>query len=754
MNSLFARVIVDITNANVDRLFTYSVPEDMNVIPGHRVLVPFGKGNRKIEGFVVSISDTPETTVELKEIIKTMEPYTVLLEEQLQLAEWICVAYHCTRAEALRGMLPAVLRNPSVKEKTVRTVRIAEGLDISAAAESMKRKDGSIKSPRQFEVFELLANSALELTVPDINAYIPNSSPAISALIKKGILVESGRVTFRSPFAGTRVRPSAPPALTAEQKSAYESIINGKPGECFLLHGVTGSGKTEVYLQVIEDAVKKGMGAIVLVPEISLTPQTTDRFRSRFGDSIAVLHSHLGDGERYDEWRRIRFGKARIVVGARSALFAPVENLGIIIIDEEHEPSYQSELTPKYSAVEVALRISKFTGARLVLGSATPSLTDYYRARTGKFRLLEMPTRINSIPMPKVDVIDMRNEFMSGNVSIFSSLLASRLGECLENGEQSILFLNRRGYSSHAECRACGFVFTCPNCDVALTYHKYDETIRCHYCGAVYAMPKTCPSCGQEYIKYTGIGTQQVEEQLKKLFPSVRCLRMDTDTTGGKNSHREILDEFTSGKADVLIGTQMVAKGLDIPNVTLVGVINADASLFHSDYRSSERTFQLLTQVAGRAGRAEKAGHVVVQTNAPEHRAIKLCVNHDYKSFYKLEIADRMRTLFPPFAIFIRALFVSPDEERADGASQRFAEGVSKAVLNELHGFNAENQLIFVIPGAAPIRRRAGEFRFVVMIKLARTNLSSIAVNAVYRFGDSFTDETYRGIEVNPVDML
>lgn len=754
MNSLFARVIVDITNANVDKLFTYSIPAEMSVLPGHRVLVPFGKGGRKIEGFVVSLSDTPETTSELKQIIRTMESYTVLLESQLRLSEWICAAYHCTRAEALRSMLPAVLRKPSVREKTVRTVRIADGLDIHAVADSMKKKDGSIKSPRQFEIFELLANSSLELTIPDINAFIPNSAPAIAALIKKGILVEGGRVTFRSPFAGAGVKPSSPPTLTDEQQAAYESIVNGKPGECFLLHGVTGSGKTEVYLQVIKDAIDKGMGAIVLVPEISLTPQTTDRFRSRFGESIAVLHSHLSDGERYDEWRRIRFGKAKIVVGARSALFAPVEKLGIVIIDEEHEPSYQSELTPKYSAVEVALRIARLTGARLVLGSATPSLADYYRARTGKFHLLEMNSRINRIPMPKVDVIDMRNEFMSGNVSIFSSLLVKRLSECLENGEQSILFLNRRGYSSHAECRACGFVFTCPNCDVALTYHKHDETIRCHYCGAVYAMPKTCPACGQEYIKYTGIGTQQVEEQLKKLFPSVRCLRMDTDTTGGKNSHRDILNEFTSANADVLIGTQMVAKGLDIPNVTLVGVINADASLFHSDYRSSERTFQLLTQVAGRAGRAEKAGHVVVQTNAPEHRAIKLCINHDYKAFYKLEIADRMRTLFPPFAIFIRALFVSLDEEKADAASQRFAEGVSEAILNRLHSFNAENQLIFVIPGAAPIRKRAGEFRFVVMIKLARTALSAAAINTIYKFGDSFTDETYRGIEVNPADML
>lgn len=345
---------------------------------------------------------------------------------------------------------------------------------------------------------------------------------------------------------------SEPPELTREQKSALDTIEGADPGECVLLHGVTGSGKTEVYMRSIASVLAYGGGAIVLVPEISLTPQTTDRFRSRFGNDIAVLHSHLSDGERYDEWRRIRFGRARVVVGARSAIFAPVENLQLIIIDEEHEPSYQSELTPKYSAIEVALRRAQFTGSRLVLGSATPSISDYYRAARGAFKLAEMPHRINGIPLPDVDIVDMRTEFLSGNDGIFSSLLKSRLEACLSSNEQAILFLNRRGYSSHAECRACGFVFTCPNCDVALTYHKHDETLRCHYCGACYNMPSHCPSCGKKYIKYAGVGTEQVEEQLLKLFPSVRCLRMDTDTTGGKNSHRDILDALASGHANVL----------------------------------------------------------------------------------------------------------------------------------------------------------------------------------------------------------
>lgn len=751
---MFARVIIDISNANVDKMFTYLIPEGMNVLSGHRVLVPFGRNNRQIEGFVVEVTDEANTSSELKQILRTLEPYTVLLEDQLRLSSWICKAYHCTKADSLRIMIPAKLRGCRVKEKTIRTLGISQDIDIEEVRLSMLKKDGTPRSPKQYEIFDLLASSGLEFSASDINAYITNASPAISALLKKGIIIERGRVTFRNPFGSSMVSKSEPHPLTKEQSVAFSKIISAKPGECLLLHGATGSGKTEVYLQAIANVLEKGGGAIVLVPEISLTPQTTDRFRQRFGDNIAVLHSHLSDGERYDEWRRIRFSKARVVIGARSAVFAPVENLQLIVIDEEHEPSYQSENTPKYSTIEVALRRARLTGARLVLGSATPSLSDYYRAKKGIYTLVEMPSRINGIAMPHVDIVDMRSEFMNGNNSIFSAFLLKKLKSCFDSGEQAILFLNRRGYSSHAECRACGFVFNCPNCDVALTYHKYDESIRCHYCGACYSMPKACPACGQEYIKYTGIGTQQVEEQLLKNFPNINCLRMDTDTTGGKTSHRDILDAFSKGDANVLIGTQMVAKGLDIPNVTLVGVIFADSTLFHSDYRSSERTFQLLTQVAGRAGRAEKSGTVVIQTNAPEHRAIKLCTNHDYKTFFKLEITDRMRTLFPPFAVFVRALFISHDEEAASKASDKFSEGVTKAILDELQKHDASKELLFVMSGAAPIRRRNGEYRYAVIIKLVRSIHTAASIGTIHAYGDNFSDETYRGVEVNPADML
>lgn len=755
---MFAKLIVDIANSNVDRLFTYSIPEELDVREGHRVLVPFGRSNKPTEGFVVEICAEYDTGFEVKDVIRTMEPYPALLPDQVELAKWIARAYHCTLCDALRLMLPAQLRGSRVKEKTVRTVCIAEGADTERIRASLLKKDGSARSPKQLEVFDLLTKVGTPMSVSDLNSYIPMASAAVAALIKKGCVTEQGFVTFRSPFTNNVERDTAP-ELTADQRKAVDSINEGKAGEVFLLHGVTGSGKTEVYLNAIQRALDAGGGAIVLVPEISLTPQTTDRFRRRFGDTVAVMHSHLSVGERYDEWRRLRLGKARVVVGARSAVFAPIEDLKLIIIDEEHEPSYRSESVPTYSTDEVAIRRVRLTGAKLVLGSATPQLISYLRAKQGAYKLLTLPERINGIPMPEVEIVDMRSEFMSGNTSIFSRELAKKLTKCVAEGEQAILFLNRRGYSYHGECRACGFVFTCPHCDVAMTYHKFDGSLRCHYCGYSTKVPAVCPSCGSKYIKYSGVGTQQVEEQLKKLIPGVRCLRMDTDTTGGKTSHRDILDSFARGEADVLIGTQMVAKGLDIPDVTLVGVVFADASLFHSDYRSGERTFQLLTQVAGRAGRAvsddgPKKGRVVVQTNAPEHRAVRLAAEHDYRTFFDLEINDRLRTLFPPFAVFARALFECADEKRAAALAEEFARKAEETVAGALKKHGAENELLFVSYGAAPIRKRDNLFRYAVILKLARTKHTSDAVSALWALSDNCNTDGFRGVEINPNDML
>lgn len=755
---MFARLIVDIANSNVDKLFTYAIPEELDVKPGHRVLVPFGRGNKPIEGFVIELSETADTEYSIKSIIKTLEPYTALNDDQIELAKWIERAYDCTLCDALRLMLPAQLRGSRIKEKTVRTVLLAPGIDAEKARASLLKKDGTPRSPKQFEVFDLLYKVGAPISTEDLNAYIPSASAAVSALIKKGYACEQGHVTFRNPFTNT-VSKDTPPELTKEQRSAADSIKKGSYGDVFLLHGVTGSGKTEVYLNIIADVLEKGGGAIVLVPEISLTPQTTDRFRRRFGDNVAVLHSRLSAGERYDEWRRIRLGKARVVVGARSAVFAPVEDLGLIVIDEEHEPSYRSEKSPCYSADEVAIRRVSISGGRLVLGSATPQLSSYLRAKQGKYKLLELTERINGIPMPEVEIVDMRSEFLSGNNGIFSKDLADKLKECVSKNEQAILFLNRRGYSYHGECRSCGYVFTCPNCDVALTYHKFDDSLRCHYCGFSTRVPEKCPSCGSVFIKYTGFGTQQVEEQLKALIPGVRCLRMDTDTTGAKSSYREILDSFTSGGADVLIGTQMIAKGLDIPGVTLVGVVFADTSLFHSDYRSGERTFQLLTQVAGRAGRALNEGRinrgkVVIQTNAPDHRAVRLAADHDYKTFFDLEIKDRLRTLFPPFSFFVRALFEMKDREDAERACEHFEQLTCDTLRKVMSGLGAEKEILFVSSGPAPIRKRANLYRYAVIVKLLRSENSSHAVNALRSLADNFRIDGFRGIELNPDDLL
>lgn len=755
---MFARVIVDIANSNVDRLFTYRIPEELDVREGHRVLVPFGRGNKPVEAFVIELCGEYDPGFAVKDIIRTMEPYTALLPDQIELAKWISAAYHCMLCDALRLMLPAQLRGSRIKEKTVRTVCPAQGLELQKARASLLKKNGEARSPKQLEVFDLLASANTPISVSDINAYVPGAASAVSALIKKGYITEQGFITFRSPFSGP-IERDASPELTSAQREAVEAIDSGKQGEVFLLYGVTGSGKTEVYLNAIQKAIEDGGGAIVLVPEISLTPQTTDRFRRRFGDTVAVMHSHLSAGERYDEWRRLRLGKARVVVGARSAVFAPIEDLRLIIIDEEHEPSYRSESRPEYSADEVAIRRVRLTGGRLVLGSATPKMVSFLRAKQGAFRLLSLPERINGVPMPEVEIVDMRSEFMAGNNSLFSQKLADALKSCVSAGNQAILFLNRRGYSYHGECRACGFVFKCPHCDVAMTYHKFDGTLRCHYCGYSAKVPSVCPSCGSKFIKFTGIGTQQVEEQLKKLIPGVRCLRMDTDTTGGKTSHRDILEAFSRGEAEVLIGTQMVAKGLDIPGVTLVGVVFADASLFHSDYRSGERTFQLLTQVAGRAGRAVaegevKRGSVIVQTNAPNHRAVKLSAAHDYDTFFELEVKDRLKTLFPPFAVFARALFECRKEEEAAEEAERFARAAEKAVLEALKPDSAENELLFISHGPAPIRKREDRFRYAVILKLARTKHTSKAVAALWRLSEECGAEGFRGIDINPNDML
>ena len=754
---MYARVIVDIANANVDRTFHYLVPEGMEVLPGHRVMVPFGAGNRRTEGFVIEITDElPEKNFEIKPILGTMEAYTVLLPEQLELAEWIQANYRCLYVDALRLMIPAQLRGGRVKEKRIKTVRLADGMDIENVRELLMTKKGKVRSPIQLEVVELLNRLNTPMSLTDIYGFIPNSQAAVRSLTERGILIEEGFVTFRSPYTES-VQGDTAPVLNDGQRAALDGIKMGleKRSGVYLLHGVTGSGKTEVYMNAIAAVTAEGGTAITLVPEISLTPQTVDRFKRRFGDTVAVLHSRLSAGERYDEWRRIRLGKVKVVVGARRALSAPLENLRLIIIDEEHEPSYQSEKAPRYIASEVAAKRCRLSGAVLVLASATPSVPDYFKAKRGRYALLEMPERISNIPMPHVETVDMRNEFMEGNNSIFSAKLYEELKNCLEAGEQAILFVNRRGYSTFISCRGCGSVIKCDRCDVSLTYHKLEGVLKCHYCGRVMRLPKLCPECGKPYLKYFGIGTQQVEEQFIKTFPGYACLRMDTDTTTGKNSHRDILKAFEKGEASVLIGTQMVAKGLDIPNVTLVGVIAADSMLHIPDFRSCERTFQLITQVAGRAGRKSKQGRVILQTYSPEHPAIEFASKHDYCGFYEYEIEQRRRAMFPPYSLFMRVLFTSVDEQTAEQLSEEAAEGIRRALESVIaKNGGSRREVLLVLASPSPVKKRQGEYRYQVLIKLARTKNASDMIDAVYDYMAKKDPHGLSAIQINPNDMF
>ena len=739
---MFAKLIVDIAHAAVDRAFTYRIPEGLDVRSGHHVLIPFGQGNHTKEGFVLSISEESglEDGVALKDVLSCVEPYTVLLPEQIELAEWMQEAYHCLLVDALRLMIPAQLRGGRIHEKRERIVYLAD-----------PAANFSSKSHIQTDVVDLLKKAGQPMSVTDIKAFLPGSSPAIAALLKKRVLSENSFTVFRRPEYSVRAENA--PKLTFEQAKALAEVNALSPGQTALLYGVTGSGKTEVYLRCIEECLNAGKGAILLVPEIALTPQTVGRFAARFGDRIAVLHSRLSPGERFDEWRRIRLGKAPIVIGARSAVFAPVEELGLIIIDEEHEGSYQSEITPRYHALDIARRRVRMNGGKLLLGSATPSLLSYYRALSGSYRLIELKHRVGGRPLPTVSIADMRAEFLEGNNGIFSSLLLSKLEACLKGGHQAMLFLNRRGYSTFVSCRACGYVLTCDNCDISMTYHKAQNAVRCHYCGAKKPLPKVCPNCGKPFIKYFGIGTEQVEEQIQQWFPGTETIRMDADTVTRRDAYDQILSAFGRGEAQILIGTQMIAKGHDFPNVTLVGVIAADTTLRFPDYRSGERTFQLLTQVSGRAGRDKDPGEVVMQTYVPDHPVLRFARVQDYPGFYQYEIAQRKKCLYPPFSLFIRLLLSGENEDALIERGKEYAKAL-EADLKAALGADGQGDLLLLLAAPAPIARIAGQSRYQILVKLLRTKRLPQALHAVYDFETAHREDGFLKIEINPQDMF
>ncbi len=700
----YAEVIISIAHKNVDRIFNYIVPEsfEADLRIGMRVIVPFGKGNKNYEGYVIGFSKSSEIPFnKLKYIVSIMDKYPIFSENTIMLAKFMREKYYTTLAECLRCIMPSV-----VKDKVSRYVYL-----------NREKKDFNVlfdKCVSRGNLQSRVLNFLLEFdgtSVNEIKMFLDINSAPITALEKKGLIQIFDREVKREVLDFSHVNFTKPFVPTDEQKMAIDFIkskLYEKEKKPVLIYGVTGSGKTEIYLQIIDEVLKNGKQAIVLVPEISLTPQTVNRFISRFGKRVSFTHSRLSVGERFDQWKKAREGEISIMIGPRSAVFTPFSKLGVIIIDEEHEHTYKSETTPKYDAREIAREIGNITGSLTVLGSATPDISTYYKAKMGEFDLITIKNRVNR-SFPDVNVIDMRKELEKGNKSVFSDELLNAVEYKLLNNRQTILFLNRRGYSTFVSCRKCGYVMECKDCNVNFTYHLSNDRLVCHYCGKNISNPKNCPQCGSKYIKYFGAGTQKIEEETKKLFPEARILRMDMDTTSGKHGHENILKKFAAGEADILIGTQMIAKGLDFPNVSLVGVIAADMSLNSGDFKCAENTFQMLTQVSGRAGRSAIKGRVFIQTYNPEHYSIKFAKNNDYISFYDYEIAVRKQMMYPPFTNIFFIMFTGEDEKKIIKALYKFLDIMLK--------FNKNNQFEHIGPAPAVISKIKSQYRWKIIVK-------------------------------------
>lgn len=695
---MIAKVIVDVAHSEVDRVFDYISIDGVN--EGDRVLVPFGR--QTIEGFVVGFSSASDLPYEkLKAIVKRLDDFSALSEETLKLAEFLRDTYHVPFALALRQFIPSELRGGKVKEKTVLIVTLSD-IPIEEMISSLKKS-----ATAQIGIIETLAKTK-RTGYTELSEKFGSS--AIRTLEKRGFLTVTEEKSGRTPY--TSLENSAKDVkLTPEQARAVYGMENTDK-RTSLLFGVTGSGKTEVYLKLISNTLEKGKTAIMLVPEISLTPQMLRQLRARFRGEVSILHSKLSAGEKFDEWLRLKRGEAKIAIGARSAIFAPLDNLGLIVIDEEHDGSYEAENSPRYKTIEVAEERARLSGAKIVLGSATPSVESYDKAIGGEYYLAEMKTRINGKNLPEFIVADMRQEIRRGNESIFSSDLKSEIDDCLKQGNQAIIFFNRRGYSRQVICRDCGNVIRCENCDVALNYHKDQGVLKCHFCNATYKMPSACPECGSINLSYNGIGTQKVVDEIKRLFPSARLLRMDNDTTSGKEGHFKILKDFAEKKADILVGTQMVAKGHDFPAVTLVGILDADMSLYFSDYRSGERTYQLITQVAGRSGRADKKGKVVLQTYNPENEVLRFAINYDYVGFFEREKAVRKSTNFPPYSLVLRIMVEADDDKNAMEGLKEVYFRVKEVYERERDKFTFFNKM------KCPVKRIKNKYRYEILMRI------------------------------------
>ena len=745
---MVAEVIINSTAKKLNRTFDYNIPKELEnmIFVGSKVLVPFGRFKNLEEAHVIRIKQSSE--FEIKDIVKVE---TGLTDKQIELANWMAKRYFCNVSDCIKLMQTPGTRtknvNNRIQDKKINVVYLKKDFDEII----FDIEGGKIKSDKQIRILNFVKDNE-GCTVTEIEAFTDCSRAIVNTLVKNEYLELVETKVERNPLNSKNIEDTQNLKLTDEQQKAFNKVaetIDNNKYEQFLLYGVTGSGKTEVYLQLIDKAIKEDKSAIVLVPEISLTPQMLDRFISRFGkEKIAVLHSKLSIGERHDEWERIKEEKAKIVIGARSAIFAPVKNLGIIIIDEEHDSSYKSEATPKYNAKEVAKKIAKEANVPLLLGSATPDLITFYNAKEcHKITLLELTKRANNSNLPEVEIVDLKQELANGNRSMLSNDLYQAIEQNLKDRLQTILFLNRRGYSTFIMCRNCGYTVKCKNCNISMTYHSYDNKLKCHYCGYEEKLVKTCPECGSDKIRYFGTGTQKLEQEIHKQFPGAKTIRMDVDTVRKKNSNEESLNKFKNENIDILIGTQMVVKGHHFPKVTLVGVIAADSSLNIDDYRATERTFQILTQVAGRAGRENLPGKVIIQSYNPENFSIQDAQKQDYEKFYDTEIALRKQLKYPPFCDIIIIGFNSINEEEIKKVSNLAYEIAMKNLNNE--------EFKIFKPMPSPIDKIQNKFRWRIIIK---GNMNEKANETLNELLKTLYEKDYKNtkitIDVNPNNMV
>ena len=746
---MIAEVILNSKAKDLDRSFDYDVPKELEekIKIGNRVLVPFGRRKILEEGFVIKLKKQSEYKTKP---IKSIEENPFLNGNKIKLAKWISKRYFCNLSDSIKLMLPPGTKNSNtenrIKDKTLNFVYLKKSEDeIEIDIENKK-----IKSEKQIRILHfLMENDAV--TISDLEIFTDTSRAIIKTLEKNNYIEIIEKEVERNPFFNKNIQRTTKLIFTKEQQNAYEKIeksIKQNENKEFLIFGVTGSGKTEIYLQSIEKVLEEGKNSIILVPEISLTPQMVDRFIARFGqEKIAVIHSKLSIGERYDAWKKIASGKIKIVIGARSAIFAPLKNIGLIIIDEEHDSSYQSEMTPKYDAKEIARYIARENSCPLILGSATPDMKTYYKASKGEISLLELTKRANNSKLPTVKIVDLREELANGNRTMLSRSLQEEIQKNIEKKEQTILFLNRRGYSTFIMCRDCGYTVKCKNCNITMTYHLKQNKLKCHYCGYEEKPVTICPECSSTNIRYFGTGTQKLEQEVNRLFPTASTIRMDVDTVTKKNSHEEILNKFRNDNIDILIGTQMVVKGHHFPKVSLVGVITADSTLNIEDFRANERTFQILTQVAGRAGRENLEGRVLIQTYNPDSLAIEYASMQDYKTFYESEIEIRKQLKYPPFCDIILIGFSGENEQQTVRQAKKVHQYLKNRIISEKIG------ILLYSPVPSPIDKIKNKYRWRMIIKcIYNEKINDLLQDALSQ--NQAEKQVQQTIEINPANMM